>query len=628
MDLSFLIPARQEEFLATTIANLLANIRGDSEIIVVCDGAWADPPIPDHPRVRLIYRPTAIGQRAATNLAARISTAKYVCKLDAHCAIDEGFDVKMLQAADECGRDTTLIPAMINLHAFNWRCKACGREVYQGPAPTRCEAGERDRELAVLPPPCGAAQGFERVMIWEPRRRQAKGNGSEGNGNYARTEWWRFDHELHFQYHGPKIAGQEQADIADVMSSVGACFFMRRDRFWDLDGLDEQHGSWGQYGTEIACKSWLSGGRHVVNRRTYFSHLFRTQGIGFGFPYPIKSSDQEYARQYSRNLWLGNHWPKQIRPLSWLIDHFKPVKGWYDREGAQALAQVNTAGERFISNQQKTPHNRTANGDHDGGVVGRSLHVDRRRVSQALTDNTTKGLVYYSDCRGDPRILQAVREQIVRAAPRLPIVSVTLQPVAFGRNLVLPLERGYLTMVRQILTGLEASEAEVVFFVEHDVLYHPSHFEFVPPTRDDVYYNQYRWQVDATTGRAVHYRCCQTSGLCADRQLLIGHYRKRLDVFERDGYHRNNGFEPGTNAWSRSLDGLEAATWMAAYPNLDIRHGRNLTKTRWSVAEFRDKRTCQGWTESDTVPGWGKTLGRFDEFLSELSRQPVSQGAA
>src|SRR3990172_5902379 len=93
--LSVLIPSRNEQFLARTIADVLKNMRGDTEVICVCDGMWPDPPVVDHPKVTMIYHPTAVGQRAATNEAARVSHAKYLMKLDAHCAVDEGFDVKL-----------------------------------------------------------------------------------------------------------------------------------------------------------------------------------------------------------------------------------------------------------------------------------------------------------------------------------------------------------------------------------------------------------------------------------------------------------------------------------------------------------------------------------------------------
>ena len=47
--LSVLIPARNEIFLNQTIENILSNMRGDTQIIAVCDGNWPDPPIKDNP---------------------------------------------------------------------------------------------------------------------------------------------------------------------------------------------------------------------------------------------------------------------------------------------------------------------------------------------------------------------------------------------------------------------------------------------------------------------------------------------------------------------------------------------------------------------------------------------------
>src|SRR5512137_2181980 len=96
-DLSILIPARNEMFLDRTIADILANIQGSTEVIAVLDGYKSDLPSAADPRVTVIYNTQSVGQRAATNQAAKISQAKYLMKCDAHCAFDQGFDVKMIQ---------------------------------------------------------------------------------------------------------------------------------------------------------------------------------------------------------------------------------------------------------------------------------------------------------------------------------------------------------------------------------------------------------------------------------------------------------------------------------------------------------------------------------------------------
>lgn len=229
-------------------------------------------------------------------------------------------------------------------------------------------------------------------------------------------------------------------------------------------------------------------------------------------------------------------------------------------------------------------------------------------------------VVYYSDCRPEARILDASRLTIERSG--LPIVAVTLAPIHWpaARNLVLPLERGTLTMFRQILAGLEAVDVDVVFFAEHDVLYHPSHWTFSPERRDTYFYNQHVWKVDALSGQALFYYCNQTSGLCADRALLLEHYRRRVAHVDAHGFSRRNGFEPGTrHVRHGGFDDAPVETWLSAGPNVDIRHGHNLTESRWRQEQFRNQKFCQGWRLDDGVPGWGQTKGRFDAWLNDIT---------
>ena len=549
-DLSVLIPARNEMFLKRTIEEVLAKAEADTEIIAVADGCWPDPPIVDHPRVVLVHHTESIGQRAATNEAARISRAKYILKCDAHCAFDQGFDKKLIAPyeAGEVGPDVTTVPRMYNLHGFDWQCQGCGRRTYQGPRPQRCEQ-------------CGG-EAHEMAVVWLPRLSRM-------------TDFARFDHTLHFQYwRGYDARPEAKGEIADLMCCVGACWMLPRARSWEIGGMDEEHGSWGQMGVELACKSWLSGGRQVVNKRTWFAHMFRTQA-GFGFPYPNPGIDK--ARRHSRALWFDGKWPGAKRPLKWLLDKFAPVPDWHDNPGAPLVGPPAGAAKR-----------------------------------------ATVGMVYYTDNRLDERLMAACQAVLNRCVNGHDLVTVSLKPMSFGRNLTLALERGVLTMFKQILAGLEACRADVVFLVEHDLLYHPSHFEFRPERKDAFYYNENTWKVDAADGKALHYICKQTSGLCAWRELLVEHYKKRVARVEAEGYNRNMGFEPGCHRPPRGVDDHPALAWMSASPNIDIRHGANLTPSRWSREQFRNKNSCRGWTEADAVPGWGKTRGRFEEFLTEI----------
>lgn len=168
--LSVLIPSRHEEFLARTVQDLLENTSEQTEILVGLDGEWSDPPIPQHPRVNVVYVPESIGQRGMTNLLCRLSKAAYVAKVDAHTNYDKDWDVKMFEAFKETGDSVTMVSTMRNLHVFDWVCR-CGFTHYQ--------------DKGSVCPECGTE--MEKKMIWEPRR---------GTRNYS----YCFDSEPHFQY--------------------------------------------------------------------------------------------------------------------------------------------------------------------------------------------------------------------------------------------------------------------------------------------------------------------------------------------------------------------------------------------------------------------------------------------
>ena len=504
MKLSILIPARNEMFLAKTVENLLENIEDDTEIIVGLDGAWAEPGIPQHPRVTVVYFPESIGQRAMTNKLCKLSKAKYVMKLDAHCAVGKGFDRILLEDIKD---DWTILPKMYNLHAFDWVCKSCGNRRYQGKS-GKCEK-------------CGGEE--ERDIVWKPKPS-------------PETTSMKFDKNLKFGY-WTEYKKHQKGDLVETMSILGACFMLSRKRYWELNICDESFGSWGQQGTEVACKTWLSGGKVIVDKRTWFAHMFRTQGGDFGFPYPQSGKQVEHARKLSRELFLKGKW-KSKYDLNWLINKFNPPD-W----------------------------------------------------------KTKKGIIFYTDNQLNLKIAHKVQKRLKEIG--LPIVSASLKPMPhFGKNIVVKGKRGYLTMFKQILAALEASDSEIVFFCEHDVLYDPSHFEFTPSKKDVWYYNTNVWKVDWETGRAYRVNDCkQVSGICVYRETAIKHYRKRVELVEKNGYTNKMGFEPGTQTRKERVDDSVAESWESPKPNYDIRHNNNLTRTRWSPEQFNNKKYAEGWRE-------------------------------
>lgn len=307
-DLSVIIPSRNEEFLTNTINDVLLHSEGRTEVIVVLDGQWAVTPIKQDPRVTVVYHPKSIGQRAACNDAVKLSSAKYIMKLDAHCSLDRGFDVKLMADMQD---DWTVAPTMRNLWAFDWKCYSCGWKKYQGPTPEKC-------------PNCGRTDRIRKKMMWVAK------NNPQANS-------YCFDSTPHFQYFKDYNKRPEgQGDLTESMSLQGSCFMLTRDKYWELGICDEEFGSWGSQGLEVATKTWLSGGRVIINHKTYYAHLFRTQGGDFSFPYPNPESKVQYAKKHAKDIFFNNAWDKQVHTLKWLVDKFSPVPGW-DEEALKAL---------------------------------------------------------------------------------------------------------------------------------------------------------------------------------------------------------------------------------------------------------------------------------------------------
>lgn len=285
MSVSVIIPARNEVYLEKTIKSILAAARNEIEIIAILDGYLPDPTIViDDDRVTFLHFAEPIGQRAAINAGAKAASGKYVLKTDAHSMFDEGFDIKL---AADCEYDWTVIPRMYNLDVNAWLPK-----------------WHKRTDFMWIRSPYAKHKPF-RHNYWDGTcQREFPAE------TIAHKEW-----------------AKKQPEIADVMTGQGACFFMHRDRFWELGGCDEGHGSWGQQGVEVALKAWLSGGALKVNKKTWFSHWFRGGG-GPGFPYQIHGSDQEKARKYSIEFWQNPPAPFNKRDLEWLVKKFAPLPTW------------------------------------------------------------------------------------------------------------------------------------------------------------------------------------------------------------------------------------------------------------------------------------------------------------
>jgi len=171
-------------------------------------------------------------------------------------------------------------------------------------------------------------------------------------------------------------------------------------------------------------------------------------------------------------------------------------------------------------------------------------------------------------------------------------------------------------MAEQILMALQASEADYVFFCEHDVLYHPSHFDFVPLNDDIYYYNVNNWRWLYPQDYLITYSgLTSLSSLCCNRELAIRHYQLRLRLIEEQGldklrgreprWARRFGYEPGTKPRRRGgVSDEECMRRRSSCPNIDIRHSRTFSRPKVTLAEFKHPPSDFVIGSFGDVPDW------------------------
>lgn len=282
--LTIVIPARHELYLAQTVADILAKATGDIEIVLVLDNYWPDPMIPDDPRLKVVHWSRRRGMRAAINAAAEIGTGEYLLKVDAHCMFAQGFD-EVLKA--DCDDHWLVVPRRHALDADAWDVK---------------DKPPVDYEYLAYP-------------------------AIDENNQLG----------IHGRVWGSRAVDRRQYKIDENMSFQGSCWFMKMEYFQKLIyPMDEEHyGMFIGEPQELGLKVWLSGGQVMVNKNTWYAHLWKGQPYRekflkqMGFPYTrVGLKERAKGNAFSLDFWFNNRWTERKHDLEWLVDRFYPVPSW------------------------------------------------------------------------------------------------------------------------------------------------------------------------------------------------------------------------------------------------------------------------------------------------------------
>lgn len=284
--LSIIIPSRQSQFLQQTIDDLTSKAEGEIEIIVIFDGRWSDIPLKPSDKVVQIHQGTVhnnFGMRDAINTAVSISRGKYLMKIDEHCMVDQGYDVKL---AKDCQDDWVVIPRRWRLDADNWTVI----KDHRPPVDYMYVAYPYERPNDIT---CGL-HGDK----WDQR---------------TRDRW-------------------EGHDIDETPTMQGSCYFTTR-KHWDNvigEMSTEKYGPFTQEAQEISMATWLSGGKVMVNKKTWYAHLHKgKKGKGYGFSnqqYVEHQASMERGRRYCIDYWTTTKDYKY--DFEWFVNRFLPTPGW------------------------------------------------------------------------------------------------------------------------------------------------------------------------------------------------------------------------------------------------------------------------------------------------------------
>lgn len=102
---------------------------------------------------------------------------------------------------------------------------------------------------------------------------------------------------------------------------------MSRRHFNRIGPMQERgYGRFVQEAQELGLKTWLGGGRMVINKNTFYAHWHKGKAVGRG--YFISKKEMIAGAQWAADYWMNNRWEKRVHDLEWLIDKFWPVPTW------------------------------------------------------------------------------------------------------------------------------------------------------------------------------------------------------------------------------------------------------------------------------------------------------------
>ena len=281
--LSIVVPSREEKFLNNTVNDILTNATGPIEVFVVLDGyEIPESEVIKDDRVKYIRIPDTVpyyllpnsgrqmNKRIGVNLAVEQSTGEFVMSVDAHCCFAKGFDEVLTR---DCEDNMVMVPRRYKLDPIKWgindKWPPVDYEYWMWPA---LKIGHYFKNYTDNP---------RRRMVWDSKM------------------------------------------IDETLTLQASCWIMKKDFYKKMGYMQcEGYTPWGMEGEELALKCWTGGGRLMINKNTWYAHLFK--GKVYGRMYLANDRQGKQTRIYAYDYWIN----KNMDKFEKVIERFMPLANW------------------------------------------------------------------------------------------------------------------------------------------------------------------------------------------------------------------------------------------------------------------------------------------------------------
>jgi hypothetical protein len=190
-------------------------------------------------------------------------------------------------------------------------------------------------------------------------------------------------------------------------------------------------------------------------------------------------------------------------------------------------------------------------------------------------------IIYITANKIDGYFGENVRDQLVKIADNLPIISVSWEPMDFGQNHVYgtPEKPSTWHIYKQVLEGAKLAQTKYIGIAEDDVLYSPDHYFSYRPEDNEFAYNVCKWGVYTWTQPPVFSftRRKNNTSLIAPRKALIETLEERFEKYpDPNDYPLKWWAEPGRYEKPLGLKTFKVVEYWSGYPNIVFSHEKAL----------------------------------------------------